>query len=287
MRVFPYWSKEVYNGIDASGRRKTVSAWGWSTGSPAEARQHAARRAKQILERLTGDAGAKAYDYLDHPLREEIVQTIGPASQPFGIITRNRYGALVLNAASVCFVDVDYPVAQSLGLLDGLRRLFSRRSREEHHAATREDVMAGVKDWASRNRRRCSRLYETAAGLRLLFTDRLYEPTAPEATRLLEELGSDPLYRRLTTKQESFRARLTPKPWRCGCRNPPNRYPWETPKEEQKYRQWQKKYERKAGEYGVCRLLQTFGPDAEEPAIRAVVLAHDQMTCHEEERRLA
>jgi hypothetical protein len=58
--------------------------------------------------------------------------------------------------------------------------------------------------------------------------------------------GSDPLYSRLTAKQECFLARLTPKPLRCGCKRPSSLYPWDTPDQERAYRCWQAKYEAKA-----------------------------------------
>ena len=37
-----------------------------------------------------------------------------------------------------------------------------------------------------------------------------------EATSILKQLGSDKLYILLCDKQQCFRARLTPKPWRLG-----------------------------------------------------------------------
>jgi hypothetical protein len=122
-------------------------------------------------------------------------------------------------------------------------------------------------------------LYRTAAGFRLLFTDTLYEPTSNEVRRLLEELGSDMMYRRLTTKQACFRARLTAKPWRIGCNRPPNRYPWKDAEAKDKYRKWQRDYETKAGAYGVCELLDVFGRDCGDDKIRTIVALHDKHTC--------
>lgn len=287
MKIPAHWTKGAHTDVDPHGRQRTVSVWGWSCESLAKARQHAEARARRAFDRWTSGAKADSYDYLEHPLREEIVQALGPAGEPHAVITRNRYGALVLNTAAVCFVDVDFPAAQPAGLLDGLRLLFSARSRQERAASSQQATLQAVKDWAGRNRGRSFRLYQTAAGLRLLFTDRLYQPDSAETTRLLDELGSDELYRRLTLKQECFRARLTPKPWRCGCRRPPNRYPWESTQAERKYRQWQENYERKSSGYGVCRLLEVFGPGAEDAAIREVLRVHDEQACREGEARLA
>ena len=97
--------------------------------------------------------------------------------------------------------------------------------------------------------------------------------------RLLEELGSDTLYRRLTEKQACFRARLTAKPWRVGCNRPPNRYPWKDADAEIKYRKWQRDYEAKCGAYGICELVEVFGKGCGHEKINAVVALHDKHTC--------
>ncbi|MBN1763766.1 MAG: hypothetical protein JW860_00785 [Sedimentisphaerales bacterium] len=87
------------------------------------------------------------------------------------------------------------------------------------------------------------------------------------------------LYRKLTEKQECFRARLTPKPWRCGCTRPPNRFPWDTPEAEQAYRQWQQQYENKSQAYATCRLLECFGEIVSNECIDTIINIHDQYTC--------
>jgi len=287
MKIPPYWNKGAHTDVDAKGKKHTFCVWGWSFDSLAKAKEHASSRARQALDAWMAGSRRDSYDYLDHPLKEEIVQAVGPKGQETAVITRNRYGALVLNAASVCFVDVDFPRASSRGLLDGLLCLFSSSRRQARASADQQASLQSIRDWAKRNPRRSFRLYQTAAGLRLLFTDRLYDPTSDEVRRLLEELGSDPLYRRLTLKQDCFRARLTPKPWRCGCRRPPIPYPWDSPAAEQDYRAWQRQYEARCGAYGVCRLVEEVGAPIAADPIAAVIHLHDQHACRGPEAKLA
>jgi hypothetical protein len=203
------------------------------------------------------------------------------------IITRNRYGALVLNAASVLFVDIDYPRINPQGLWDAVALLFSRSRRERRKAAARELTLASVRQWSAHHADHAFRLYRTCAGLRLLFVDRLYEPPSDQTRRILAELGSDPLYCTLTLKQECFRARLTPKPWRCGSRNPPNQYPWPDSRAEQSYRDWERRYEKAAGKYRICDLVETCGTSAHNDEIATVLALHDEIACDHTDKELA
>ena len=52
------------------------------------------------------------YAYAERPLREEIVEELRtPRGEFVGVVTRNSYGSLVLNASQAMFVDVDLPRA--------------------------------------------------------------------------------------------------------------------------------------------------------------------------------
>ncbi len=60
------------------------------------------------------------------------------------------------------------------------------------------------------------RIYRTKAGFRLLATHRPVFPSEPLAEEAFQEFKADILYRKLCVNQKCFRARLTPKSWRCG-----------------------------------------------------------------------
>ncbi len=188
MRIPPYWTKDAYTGKDRQGKYHTFAAWGWSLESLAAAREDAVARAKRIFERVTSGRQPDHYEYLEHPLREEIVDSLQHDGNELAIITRNSYGAV---------------------------------------------------------------------------------------------------NRRLTEKQQCFRARLTPKPWRCGCKKPPSRYPWDDPQAESKYREWQQNYEQQARSYATCRLLGAIGEGPSDERIGSVVSVHDRYTLNDTEATLA
>ncbi len=212
-------------------------------------------------------------------MREEIIQTLREGDEDIAIVTRNRYGALVLNTASVLFVDVDYPAVKANGLWDALLLAVSPARRQWRAAAVRELTLDSVREWSRENPDHCFRIYRTRAGLRLLFTDRRYDPKAEDVCRILRELGSDPLYRRLTLKQECFRARLTPKPWRCGVKNPPHQYPWKNPEAERACRDWKRRYEQATKRYTVCEFVEVCGSASPDGEIAAVLELHDRLAC--------
>ena len=92
-------------------------------------------------------------------------------------------------------------------------------------------------------------------------------PTRADSLEILQALGSDPLYVRLCQAQACFRARLTPKPWRCQVQPPPNQYPWENANEEARYRAWERDYLAGSARYAVCRLIKELGPAETHPDV--------------------
>jgi hypothetical protein len=287
MRIPRYWTKASYTGRNLEGKDLTCSAWGWSFHGLAAAGDDARSRARRVFDCLINGRQPSSYDYSDRPMREEIVETMCENGKDLAIITRNRYGALVLNTASVLFVDVDFPRIRPNGLLDAILLSISGSRRKQRQAVARESTLESVRDWARRNSNHRFRVYRTFAGLRLLFVDRRYDPTSDQVSRILDELGSDPLYRTLTSKQECFRARLTPKPWRCGTNVPPNQYPWADEIQERLYRAWQDRYTQTAQAYAVCELIECYGDTITDGEINAVLERHDSLTCADRQKQLA
>ncbi|MDD5704744.1 MAG: hypothetical protein PHR35_02385 [Kiritimatiellae bacterium] len=287
MNIPRFWAKGICQGEDTRGRKCRFVANGWSFASLQEAREEASRRARRVFEIITAGRTPKQYEYLDRPIREEIVREIGDGNAPAAIVTRNRYGALVLNCAGVMFVDVDYPPPRARGLLERIKLAFSPKLRDDEWQAAAKARIEQVEQWAGRNPGRGFRLYRTKEGLRLLFTDRLYDPASDATAATLSELDADPLYVRLTRKQQCFRARLTSKPWRCDCSCPPNAFPWETPEAEAKYRNWQETYAKRDAQYKVCELVREFGAPADNETIKTIVDVHDRETRISADARLA
>ena len=213
-----HWSKVTGSADDPGGKRYALRIWGWSADSVAEAATLARRRLADACARVaSGALRDEAYFYGKVPLREEIVRTVGGDA----IVTRNRYGALVLNTARVPFVDVDTPASGS-GSGGGLLGLFGGKQADPASA-----VLDRVRAACGRFPRTSFRIYRTAAGFRLLATDLLLDPASAQAQELLADFSADPFFVKLCRLQASFRARLTPKPWRCGCALPPASFPRE------------------------------------------------------------
>ena len=287
MRIPRHWTKASYTGRNLEGKEVTFTAWGWSFNGPVAAADEARSRARRIFDSFINGRQPSSYEYADRPLREEIVETMSHDGKDLAIITRNRYGALVLNTASVLFVDIDLPRIEPNGLLDAILLSLSGSRRRLRQMALQERTLESVQDWAQRNQDHCFRVYRTCAGFRLLFVDRQYDPCSDQVTRILDELGSDPLYRTLTSKQECFRARLTPKPWRCRVSTPPSQYPWTNDEQERRYRAWQERYARAAQAYAVCELVECYGDTIADEQISAVIEKHDEFTCADRRVRLA
>src|SRR5688572_25845321 len=127
MRIAPYWKKATFTGNVPRRGEQTFTAWGWSFQSPDEAQREAAARAQRIYQHFAQQRQRpEHYPYLDTPMREEIIESVKQGDKEIAVITRNRYGALVLNSASVMFADVDFPEAKSSsggGLLEMILKL--------------------------------------------------------------------------------------------------------------------------------------------------------------------
>ena len=88
--------------------------------------------------RLAIERGAERdpYDYHADPIREQRLSVHGPEDDPEAIVTRNGYGAKVLNAARVMFVDIDVkPARQGF-----FARLFGKKAPDPKEAAAAREV---------------------------------------------------------------------------------------------------------------------------------------------------
>jgi len=94
----------------------------------------------------------------------------------------------------------------------------------------------------------------------------------------MEKMRCDPLYIRLCKGQECFRARLTPKPWRCGHHDNKIKYPMEDTKAVQQYERWKAEYNACQKRYATCRFLGHFGSDRVHPEVAQMIELHDFAT---------
>ena len=267
---FPrFWARADHDGF---------LAWGWSNESIEAAKVSGMEVARRIAERIRrGDRKHfTRYTYGDRPLREEIIREFKEdAGVPRAVITRNAYGCLVLNTARLLFVDVDLGEPPERGGV--VSRWLGSEKRVIAHAKKQEAVLARAAEWVNRNDGWGWRIYETRAGLRLAAIHRTFEPSDPVCAKVFDWMNADPLYRRLCANQKCFRARLTPKPWRCGHSPPRERWPFLDERRAERFGQWQERYIDLAAGYATCRVV-SGGSSVAVPGITDLISVHDELT---------
>ena len=270
---FPkFWARGVFDGY---------YAWRWSFSSLTEAQSLANEAAKHLAERLKSGARPNqgGHYYPDRPAREQIMQEMTDARGVSAVVTRNSYGCKVLNTARVMFVDIDLPEPRRQGLGFSIRILnwrWPKPTLPPDTSGPRNAALARVEEWTRNNYQWGWRVYQTRSGLRLMATQGTVEADSKTTDDIFEALGADPLYRKLCKTQKCFRARLTPKPWRCGTGNPPNRWPWLTPKAEQRFQKWLGEYESDCEEWATCTLLRQIGNATVHPDVQPIIKLHDE-----------
>lgn len=164
-------------------------------------------------------------------------------------LTVNRYNAVVLNSRNMLIIDIDFGDER-------LNRFAGARDEEDVIAALKS--LAGLDSCMQREHRaeekianHSYRVYRTHSGCRVICTSKCF-PNESEgylAKRLMLFLKADRQYIDLCDIQRCYRARLTPKPWRC------NEYPAH-----------------------VCNLVATVGSGDVHPALEEQLSVHDEMT---------
>jgi len=288
MKIPAYWSKATAEDTDRDGRKASFSCWRSSDRSREEAYQSALAAARNVLRSFLSGNRLGRYAYGETPLREEIVERFTDSQgELVAAVTRNAYGSLVLNTGRIMFIDLDFPPA-SFG--ESIQYFFARmfdKSAVSPEARRESEVRQRLEQPLGDNYQWSLRLYRTCAGMRALVTHDLFDPAAEGTLAVLRSVGSDPLYVRLCKAQNCFRARLTPKPWRCGHTTNPVRWPTEDRAQQVRFEQWQSQYAAKQSQYATCRLLGTLGNDGVHPEATRIIEVHDKTTRCEERLELA
>ena len=289
MQIPHHWAKGTAEGVDPRGKKVAFSCWRWSEASIEEAAARALDAARQILQRLVKGERLDRYAYGTRPLREEILdEHKDPQGNQTAVVTRNSYGCKVLNAAAAMFIDIDLPKATVRGGLGYfLKRILGKVPEAPRGHPQEEQILARLERFCQTNAGWGMRVYRTFAGLRCLATHKAMDPGSPATVEILQSLGSDPLYTRLCTVQKCFRARLTPKPWRCGFRANTIRYPYQSEREKSAFEKWDRGYSSAAGNFATCRLLCSIGNSAIDSRIQPIVDFHDTFTKSDSDQPLA
>lgn len=258
MKTYKYWKRETAEIGMPDGKRFKATALGRSNFSISEASSDARSRLRKVEARLNGAELPEKEDY-SADIKEEVVKELDSKN----MVTRNRYGALVLNTESVTIIDIDN---HRKGFLERL----GFKKRENKPAITGDlEKLALRPEYSGLG----FRIYETSKGIRLIVTGAYHAPAA-EGRALMRACHSDPLFSMLCVRQNCYRAHLTPKPHRIKQKG--IKYKWPLEGEElERAREWLAEYELKSAGYAVCRYLKALGrqdmPDR-------IVTFHDKET---------
>lgn len=288
MKIPRYWAKATVEKTGADGHKIEFSCWRWADESQAQAEQTARAAAARAINKLLGGVELDRYEYGQGPLREQVLNQVADANgNTMMALTRNRYGAIVLNTARAAFIDLDFP---PISAAERMGRLFAwllgrpKASPETRHEF---DIRHRLEQFTAAHPGLGFRIYRTCAGMRALATSGLFEPAASETIEMLQQLNADPLYIRLCKGQSCFRARLSPKPWRCGCQ--PNRvaWPWEDENARVCFERWEADYAERQKRFATCRFVAAVGNPQIHPELPSIVQLHDQVTRCQEDLPLA
>lgn len=280
MLIPRFWFRADGEARSPRGERLPFSIWRGSLESLDDARQLAQAAADRFQRRIEGGEGLPPkYLYGDRPLREEILEeyTEEATGETTAVITRNHYGSLVLNTARLAFVDVDVPPVRPPGILQRWLRLLRMQPPQPQTDPT-EEAFERLRNWLAEHPNWSVRVYRTRLGLRYLVTHAPLQPGSADSEAMMEAVGADRQYRVLCRVQQCFRARLSPKPWRCGCGVPPARFPWNEEAEEAAMREWEMQYARAARDWATCRFVETLGNPEVAAEFRPLVELHDLYT---------
>jgi hypothetical protein len=201
-------------------------------------------------------------------LEEPIASVLGESVD--ALVTRNHYGCLVLNAAHALFIDIDLFAPSSIyNPIEG---------RDDRMRPLRLQVLSHLRTVLKSHDGYGFRIYRTAAGFRVLSTTDEFEPGSDEAERLMHSVGADSDFVDLCRQQRNFRARLSPKPWRCGLRRPPNHFPRATAAAEADFRAWLAEYDHVCGGLATCQYVDHVGDREIHRHIRPIIDYHDVAT---------
>jgi len=315
--IIPKFWAEARAQHSENGRQVTVRRFGWSNRDQSEAQTNADARAAEALAKILGGEKLPRHEPKvpyngaeGVPIREEVVAEHGDC-----VITRNSYGALCLNSPDVLFAEVDLEegpsgklscagllllLLVSAGVGIGLKstgtfiavlvvggiagafllhvgyKLARRMAGDPLKVlkARLEALMVGSPGWRLR-------LYRTPAGFRILAMHQPLAPAAPSVAAFFKAVQADPVYVKMCQRQQCFRARVSPKPWRIGIHDHLRPRPgvWPVRAEAMPIRRaWIDAYNVKAAGFASCRFETELGQGVAHEKVRAVQQIHDKLS---------
>ncbi|RSK42531.1 hypothetical protein [Hymenobacter perfusus] len=288
MQLYSYWARATLDCHDAEGNVYHLTAYAGSDLSPAAARQTADALLQARQARLLGNGELGEYPTGSVPLREQLIRRVyDTQGRELGAVTRNRYGSLVLNAPRLMILDVDdhdlrqamprQPNVVPFSFSRFLRHLFNPPPPPAPLPPpdTHDQLQLRLAAWLHLHPEWNFRLYRTRLGFRLIVTHRLLAPDSPEAQEVFAAMRTDSRYMHLCEKQDCYRARLSPKPWRIGWMRPPHPFPYDTAEQGQQQLEWEQQYHARSTEFSVCQWVGEYGSGHIYPEAETLITLHD------------
>ena len=169
MKIYKYWTIEKQT-ILIDGAEQEVSCYGGSNISAEDARMKAQEKAQKIQRKIAGEK--RIFEDYESEIREEILQTVDEHS----VITRNRYGARVLNVEQLMILDIDKPKPSG--------GLFKKKDTRP----PKEQIFEMVKNLATTKYKDLGfRIYETYQGARVIVLGREFDPHDIATKKMMDE----------------------------------------------------------------------------------------------------
>jgi len=243
MKIYKYW-QVVMEKASIDQTEVEIKCYGGSNVSEADAGLKAKEKIEKVKRKIAGES--HLFDTYEAEIREEIVRAIDEKA----IITRNRYGAQVLNAQDLMIMDIDQP-----------KFSFGDLFRKRDDTTGKQKIVEMVRKLSQKPAYRdCGfRVYETHKGIRVIVLGKTFDPKADATRAMMREFNCDPLYTLLCRKQDCFRARLTPKASRMKLRGHKVKFPRDA-QEQQELQAWLSEYEAVSLNFSVCKLVEQIGP---------------------------
>lgn len=277
MKVHAYWCQETRTidgvamttraGSDLSAddaKRKLAQRFLYLEEMRRHADSLSAERRQEIRAFFADGASVDQYQ---RPICEEVIKVL----DEHNVITRNRYGALVLNSEDHVFLDIDFSVPVASPSL--LSRLFSAIAYSGRAAAAAATLRQKTLDRVFLAVRMSAfshlsyRIYETKQGLRVVVGGAQIPPQSAYMDELCKAFTVDERYALLCRQQNCYRARLTPKPARLRLAYPAGvHFPYSAA-DTVCLGRWIQSYNERSAKYSVCRLVAEYGGSQSSPIL--------------------
>ena len=241
MRYFKYWVKEKRQ-IKVGDKTEEINILSGSNASKTRASEKATDKATLIEQRILGISDDCEYEV---PINEYISKVIDESN----VISVCRYGAKILNTNQYTILDLDdYPI----NFFD-IFKAYRKMSKKERIVAKFEEKIEKAPQLGTD-----FRIYETAKGIRIIGKT-YFDPSDSAYTSVMRKLFVDWIYVQLSKKQNCYRARLTPKPYRLKFRTIKIKDPLVCESDE--YLEWERDYADKSRTFSVVKLVKSIGRD--------------------------